>query len=89
MWRWIAGYTEGRGAQESDIAVEKYSSCRRAREADCYQELLVILYVLVLHFASFQGDEPRLCSEYSPEEDSPFRRIGGGRIRRFYQLKSS
>ena len=34
MWRWIACYAEGKGAQEADIAVKRYTSHRRvsARE---------------------------------------------------------
>ena len=36
MWRWIDCYSEGKGAQEADHIVKKYTSHRCAREADCH-----------------------------------------------------
>ena len=35
MWRWIDCYAEGKGAEEADSIVKKYTSHRRAKEADC------------------------------------------------------
>ena len=35
MWRCIDCYAEGKGAEEADSIVKKYTSHRRAKEADC------------------------------------------------------
>ena len=34
MWRWVDCYGEGKGAEEADRIVKKYTSHRRAKEAD-------------------------------------------------------